>query len=80
MQSWGNESLTISDTIQTYPCACVGPKNGEPYCPCQMRNVVKITETPGKKILLQKVFEDGRMLIFQSFSTIRKNSEDLSMI
>jgi hypothetical protein len=22
------------------PCGCIGPQNGQPACPCQMRNVV----------------------------------------
>jgi hypothetical protein len=21
------------------PCFCIGPQNGEPFCPCQMRNL-----------------------------------------
>ncbi len=23
-------------------CACLGPQNGEPFCPCRMQNVVKV--------------------------------------
>ena len=23
-----------------WACNCVGPQNGEPLCPCQMRNVI----------------------------------------
>jgi hypothetical protein len=26
----------------TRACMCVGPQNGEPVCPCRMRNVVVI--------------------------------------
>lgn len=22
-----------------YPCHCIGPQNGQPVCPCQMRSV-----------------------------------------
>lgn len=25
----------------TRACNCIGPQNGEPYCPCMMRNVVE---------------------------------------
>lgn len=25
--------------METWSCNCVGPRNGEPVCPCQMRNV-----------------------------------------
>lgn len=27
--------------MQTYACNCIGPQNGEPLCPCKMRNVVQ---------------------------------------
>lgn len=23
-------------------CACLGPRKGEPFCPCRMQNVVKV--------------------------------------
>lgn len=32
------------------PCACVGPKNGQPLCPCQMRGV---TIKDGRYIRIQ---------------------------
>lgn len=25
----------------THACSCIGPQNGEPRCPCMMRNVVQ---------------------------------------
>lgn len=25
-------------------CACLGPQNGEPRCPCRMRNIVKVDD------------------------------------
>ena len=28
----------VSDAVVT--CNCVGPQNGEPLCPCQMKDVV----------------------------------------
>jgi len=34
--------------MKTYPtmfmCGCLGPKNGEPLCPCRMRNVFKLED------------------------------------
>jgi len=34
------------ENVRKYPdacaCMCVGPQNGEPVCPCRMRNVVVI--------------------------------------
>ena len=26
--------------IQTQPCNCIGPQNGQPVCPCRMRSVI----------------------------------------
>jgi len=31
-----------SQPTESHSCFCVGPQNGEPLCPCQMRNVVQI--------------------------------------
>ena len=25
--------------VETHPCFCIGPQNGEPLCPCRMRSV-----------------------------------------
>lgn len=25
--------------LESYSCGCIGPQNGEPLCPCQMRGV-----------------------------------------
>lgn len=30
--------VSTTDT-PSYACGCIGPQNGEPLCPCQMRNV-----------------------------------------
>ncbi len=27
--------------MRTYACNCIGPQNGEPLCPCLMRNVIE---------------------------------------
>jgi hypothetical protein len=32
------QALSISGS---YPCNCMGPQNGQPKCPCQMRNVIQ---------------------------------------
>lgn len=29
-----------SDRETFHPCACMGPQNGEPLCPCAMRGVI----------------------------------------
>ena len=31
--------LTLGPPHDFGPCNCVGPKNGQPLCPCQMRGV-----------------------------------------
>lgn len=34
---WSKQSTTFPlDTSQA--CMCIGPQNGEPYCPCKMRS------------------------------------------
>lgn len=36
-------SMNNSSQIKSqdsWSCNCVGPQNGEPLCPCQMRNVI----------------------------------------
>lgn len=33
---WG---LTSDRTNEVRPCNCIGPQNGDPVCPCQMRHV-----------------------------------------
>ena len=30
----------VSHGVQTAPCFCVGPQNGQPLCPCRMRGVI----------------------------------------
>lgn len=32
---------TITAVAQAWPCNCMGPQNGQPKCPCQMRGVVQ---------------------------------------
>lgn len=39
------------DWLDTFACNCVGPRNGEPRCPCQMRNVI---ERDGRWIMLEQ--------------------------
>lgn len=38
-------TLTTNGTgggwLDTFACNCVGPRNGQPRCPCQMRNVIE---------------------------------------
>ena len=29
----------MTTQTESWACNCVGPQNGQPYCPCQMRNV-----------------------------------------
>jgi hypothetical protein len=33
-----NEALYYAKTGQVKACYCVGPQNGDPMCPCAMRN------------------------------------------
>ena len=32
---------SFSHASGAHACNCIGPQNGEPYCPCMMRNVVE---------------------------------------
>ncbi len=38
-KSW-NDALDKADLNRAHACACVGPQNGQPLCPCQMRGIV----------------------------------------
>lgn len=38
-KSW-NDALGKSDLSRWHACACIGPQDGEPVCPCQMRGIV----------------------------------------
>jgi hypothetical protein len=38
-QSPSTRPLTLGPPADFGPCGCVGPKNGQPLCPCQMRSV-----------------------------------------
>lgn len=29
-----------SSKLDSWACNCIGPQNGEPLCPCQMRHVI----------------------------------------
>lgn len=31
--------LSIQQRAEAQPCGCIGPQNGDPVCPCQMRSV-----------------------------------------
>lgn len=35
------KAWTFPGPMHFGPCNCVGPQNGEPRCPCQMRKVIK---------------------------------------
>ena len=39
-----NYSLIDSTYTKMIPCNCIGPQNGQPVCPCAMRNVKIIDE------------------------------------
>lgn len=32
-------STTLTASVEVKPCFCVGPQDGQPICPCRMRNV-----------------------------------------
>jgi hypothetical protein len=42
---WATASATTGGAgkgwLDTFACHCTGPKNGEPRCPCAMRNVIE---------------------------------------
>jgi len=29
------------NSAQVHACNCIGPQNGQPRCPCMMRNIIK---------------------------------------
>jgi hypothetical protein len=37
----GTYQTSSRNWLDTFSCNCVGPRNGEPRCPCQMRNVIE---------------------------------------
>lgn len=43
MNIWQKELQNLRDTYQSLDepraCNCIGPQNGQPKCPCMMRNV-----------------------------------------
>lgn len=41
---------TIAPRNEMRACCCVGPQNGDPVCPCQMRNV---TIVDGKRAIVR---------------------------
>ncbi|MBD3844254.1 hypothetical protein IED13_00990 [Bosea sp. SSUT16] len=44
----GAYSTAPRNWVDTFACNCIGPRNGEPRCPCAMRNV---TERDGRWIV-----------------------------
>ena len=36
---WSSAQTTASDSLSS-ACACIGPRNGEPYCRCKMRHLM----------------------------------------
>lgn len=37
----GTYSPKKGDWYESFSCNCIGPRNGEPRCRCQMRNVIE---------------------------------------
>lgn len=35
-----SNSISSTKYHESWSCNCVGPQNGEPLCPCKMRNVI----------------------------------------
>lgn len=41
MNAMNNELKGLYGAVQeAVQCGCIGPQNGEPVCPCQMRSVI----------------------------------------
>ena len=40
MSSMFSSSNSLNSNIHITPCNCIGPQNGEPMCPCRMRDVM----------------------------------------
>lgn len=47
---WGTDK-----SAQAIACNCVGPRPGEPLCPCQMRGVIK---KDGKWVIPERIIGD----------------------
>ena len=60
MTGWENIRDAYKPDIEIRPCFCVGPQNGDPVCPCQMRSV---------KI------RDGRYVIERDLGPVRSDPD-----
>lgn len=40
--SWYSQLQPKPDLYNVRPCHCIGPQNGEPRCPCMMRNMRQV--------------------------------------
>ncbi len=48
-----------SDNTEMNQCNCIGPQDGEPYCPCMMKNLPELNREIAKGLLAKKSgFED----------------------
>lgn len=67
MRDWNSQTSASSGKADaSHSCYCVGPKNGEPYCPCRMKNVI---QRDGRWIELEK---DLGPAVTKSVSPTRK--------
>jgi hypothetical protein len=39
LAKWTGLTKSLGDVPLTQMCNCIGPQNGQPLCPCQMRGV-----------------------------------------
>ena len=39
---WAKRQSIKNENEETHVCCCIGPINGEPVCPCRMRNVKEV--------------------------------------
>lgn len=37
----GSDFKATTSASTSHSCNCIGPRNGEPYCPCRMRGVIE---------------------------------------
>lgn len=35
-------NIGVADINTATACGCIGPQNGEPRCPCQMKNITEV--------------------------------------
>lgn len=63
MKSWSSKFVdtTLDEAgYQTHACNCIGPQNGEKYCPCRMRG--KAAEKAAlRKEIIEELKRDKRI-------------------